>query len=88
MPLWFFPVLLVTCAVISLISAIYLFLHLQAVARIFRGTADIVPAPVGRRASRKSIFLALTLFNFGWIASILIWIFALSGGANAALSTG
>lgn len=83
MPLWFFPAILVVCAVISLASAIYLFLHLQAVARIFRGTADIVPAPVRRRASRNSIFLALVLFNAGWIACILIWIFALSGGANA-----
>jgi len=62
MPLWFFPALLGLCAAISAFSGIWLLLHLQAVASLFSGKADIVPAPSPPRVSRKAVILALVLF--------------------------
>ena len=82
MPLWFFPLLLAFCGVASLVAGIWLLLHLQALAVLFRGNADIVPSPKAPRASRASIWLALAVFNLGWIASISIWVFVISGEAN------
>lgn len=82
MPIWFFPALLALSAVTSLAAGVWLLLHAQAVAVLFRGHGDIVPAPSKPRKSRKSVLLALALFNLGWIASIAIWSFAISGEAN------
>lgn len=82
MPLWFFPALLGLCAVTSVVSGIWLLLHLQAVASLFAGRGDVVPAPTPPRASRKTVIVALILFNAGWIAAILIWVFVMGGGAN------
>ena len=82
MPIWFFPALLALCAVVTLAAGIWLLLHAQAVAVLFRGHADIVPAPRKAKASRRAVWLALALFNLGWIASIAIWTLAISGEAN------
>jgi hypothetical protein len=82
MPLWFFPVLLALCAIVALLSGIWLLLHLQAIATMFRGTGDVVPAPTARRASRKAVWIAFALFNLGWMASVAIWVFTASGEAN------
>lgn len=82
MPLWFFPALLALCAVVALLSGIWLLLHLQAIAAMVRGHANVVPAPSKPRASRKAVWIAFALFNLGWIGSVAIWTFALTGGAN------
>jgi hypothetical protein len=82
MPLWFFPALLGLCAVLALLSGLWLLLHLQAVATMVRGHADVVPAPSKPRASRGAVWTAFALFNLGWIASVAIWTFALTGEAN------
>ncbi len=88
MPLWFFPALLGLCAVTSVLSGIWLLLHLQAVASLFAGRADIVPAPTRPKASRKSVILALILFNAGWIAAIAIWLLVMEGAANQVVQAG
>ena len=85
MPMWFFPALLALCAVMALVSGLWLLLHLQAVATMFRGHGDIVPAPGKPRASRRAVLTAFALFNLGWIASVAIWTFALTGEANEAV---
>lgn len=82
MPIWFFPALLALSAVVSIAAGIWLLLHAQAVATLFRGHGDVVPGPRKARASKKAVLLALALFNGGWIASIAIWTLALSGAAN------
>lgn len=84
MPLWFFPGLLGLFAVVSLVTGIWLLLHLPDVARIFSGTRDgeIVPGPMKRRASPSAVWFALLLFNAGWIACIIIWVFVMAGQAN------
>lgn len=82
MPIWFFPALLALSAVVSIAAGIWLLLHAQAVAVLFRRHGDMVPAPRKPRASRGSVLLALLLFNLGWIASVAIWSFVISGEAN------
>ena len=85
MPIWFFPALLALSAVVSLAAGIWLLLHAQAVAVFFRRHGDMVPAPHKPRASRGAVFLALALFNLGWISSIAIWTFAITSEANDAV---
>lgn len=90
MPLWFFPVLLVVCAITSLVAALWLLIHLQDVARVFRNTGanELVPQPAApRTASKRSIWLAILLFNAGWIACLAIWVLVISGDANAIVSS-
>jgi hypothetical protein len=82
MPMWFFPALLALAAVVALAAGVWLLLHAQAVAVLFRNRGDIVPAPRKPHASRGAVLLALALFNLGWIASVAIWTFAISGEAN------
>lgn len=84
MPLWFFPALLGLFAVLSLVSGIWLLLHLPDVARLFRGDRDgeMVPGRTKRRATHGAVWLALILFNAGWIACLVIWVFVIGGDAN------
>lgn len=82
MPIWFFPALLALSAVVALGTGVWLLIHAQAVATLFRRHGDVVPAPRKPRASKGAVLLALILFNAGWIASVAIWSFAISGEAN------
>ena len=84
MPLWFLPALIALFAVISLAAGIWLLLHLRDVARVFRGDrpGEMVRGPGRRTASSAAVWTALVIFNAGWIACIVIWIFVLSGEAN------
>ena len=84
MPLWFLPALIALFAVVSLAAGIWLLLHLRDVARIFRGDkpGEMVRGPGRRRATPAEVWIALLIFNAGWIACIVIWIFVLSGEAN------
>lgn len=84
MPLWFFPALLGLFVIVSLVSFIWLLLHLPDVARVFRGDreGEIIPGPATRRASRARVWLMLILFNAGWVGCLIIWSSVISGGAN------
>ena len=82
MPIWFFPALLALSAIVALGAGIWLLIHAQAVATLFRKHGDVVPAPRAPRASKGAVLTALLLFNAGWIASVAIWSFAISGEAN------
>ncbi|HEV7314055.1 hypothetical protein [Sphingopyxis sp.] len=85
MPLWFFPSLMGILATLSLLAAIWLVIHLRDVASLFSSdtSSDIVRGPGRRRASRARVWFVLFIFNTGWIASLLIWIFVIGGYANA-----
>lgn len=84
MPLWFLPALIAIFAVVSLAAGIWLLLHLRDVARVFRGDrpGEMVRGPGRRRATPTAVWTALVIFNAGWIACIVIWIFVLGGEAN------
>ncbi|HCB78941.1 hypothetical protein BA950_03630 [Erythrobacter sp. SAORIC-644] len=71
-------------AVVSLGAGIWLLLHLRDVARVFRGNrpGELVRGPGKRRATPAAVWTALIIFNAGWIACIVIWIFVLGGEAN------
>lgn len=85
MPLWFFPALMGLFAIVSLLTGIWLLLHLRDVARVFSGDeeGEMVEGPGKRTASRAQVWLFLVIFNAGWIAALAIWIFAIGGDANA-----
>lgn len=85
MPLWFFPFLIGILATFSLIAGIWLVLHLRDLVGLFSDDTsnDIVRGPGKRRASGARVWLVLLIFNAGWIASLLIWIFVIEGYANA-----
>lgn len=85
MPLWFFPALLGLFAVVSLAAGLWLLLHMRDVARVFSGKreGEVVAGPGRRHASQSAVWLALAVFNVGWIACVLIWVFAIGGDANA-----
>lgn len=77
MPLWSAQAIIAFFAVMAMLSGIWLLLNLRAIARTFRGTADLRPGPGPRGPSRKAVWTAFILFNLGWIVSIAIWIWAM-----------
>lgn len=85
MPLWFFPALLGLLAIISLTAGLWLLLHMRDVARVFSGKreGELVPGPGGRHASHRAVWIAILVFNAGWIACVLLWLFTIGGDANA-----
>lgn len=87
MPLWIIPALIGALATISMIAAIWLLLHLPDVARVFsnKRPGGIVRSSGRKAASRGAVWLALILFNGGWIACVLLWILVMGGDANAAV---
>ena len=84
MPLWFLPALMAFFAVVSLAAGMWLLLHLPDVARLFRGEkpGQMVRGPGRRRATPAAVWTALAIFNLGWIACVVIWVFVLEGEAN------
>ena len=77
MPLWFYPALIGLCATVSVIAGIWLFVNLPSVVKLFSGSADLVRGRAKRTVSAKAVWLAIILFNSGWIACILIYIFVI-----------
>lgn len=65
-------------------AGIWLILHLQALASVFSGRADVVPSPKRPRASRRAVWIAFGVFNAGWIASFAIYFIAMNGAAGTA----
>jgi hypothetical protein len=82
MPLWIFPALLAAAAIVTLVSGIWLLLHLTALARTFAGNADLVPAPSRPRASRRAIRLGLGAFGAGLLVTLVVLVIVVSGLAN------
>ena len=83
MPLWLYPTLFAGAVIVTLIAAIWLLLHLTALARTFAGNADIVPSPKPAKASRRTVRIALAAFVIGLFSTLTLQILALTGVANA-----
>lgn len=80
--MWIVPFALAVCAVASLIAGIWLVIHLPAVMRVFGRHADIVPPRGRRRVPPHKVLLMLVIFNAGWIAAVVIWVWVIGGDAN------
>ncbi|WP_305097165.1 hypothetical protein [Croceibacterium aestuarii] len=77
-------ILFAVCAIASLLAGVWLLLHLPSVVALFARNRAI--APSGRpHASRAMTWFMLALFNLGWIACVLIWIWIIGGDANQAI---
>ena len=83
MPLWLFPTLFAVAVIVTLVAAIWLLLHLTAVARTFAGNADIVPSDKPARTSRRAVRLAIAAFVIGLLSTVTLQILAFTGIANA-----
>ncbi|MEL7738512.1 hypothetical protein AAG614_09035 [Citromicrobium bathyomarinum] len=85
MPPWLLPALMGSLATTSLIAGIWLLLHLPDVARIFAAAGrGVIIRNSGRNyASHGAVWLALILFNGGWIACLALWIFVIGSDSAA-----
>lgn len=72
MPVWLLPAILAVSALITMISGIWLALHLTALTRTYAGVADVVPSPARPRASRAAVRLAVALFISGTLVSLVV----------------
>lgn len=88
MPLWFLPALLGLFILVSLAAGVWLMLHLRDIARIFQGDrpGELAPGPGRRHAGKAAVWAVLLIFNGGWIASVLLWVFVMSGEANTVVN--
>lgn len=82
MPLWLFPALFAVSVIVTLVAAIWLLLHLTALARTFAGTADVVPSPKPANASRPAVRFALAAFVVGLLSTVTLQVLAFTGVAN------
>lgn len=82
MPLWVPQVLLALAILLTAASGTWLLINLRSVARLFRSTGEIVPGPGRRLASKGTVVAMLIAFNVGWIGSIAIWSWVMTGEAN------
>lgn len=69
------PVLLALSAIVSVAAMIWLLVNARGVARLFaRSHNELEPgAKLGPQPERRSVWIALALFNLGWIAAVAIW---------------
>lgn len=72
MPVWLLPAILAVSALITMISGIWLALHLTALTRTYGCVADVVPSPARPRASRAAVRLAVALFISGTLVSLAV----------------
>ncbi len=86
MPLWFFPALLGLSGVVTMAAGIWLLLHLTALARMFAGRADIVPARARPLASRRTLKRMLAAFLGGGLVTLATLTIVVSGLANALIA--
>ena len=82
MSLWLFSAVFAAAVIVTLISGIWLLLHLTAAARAAKGNADVVPSPKAPRASRGAVRLALIAFIGGLLLTLTMQILAMTGAAN------
>ena len=82
MPLWLFPTIFAVAIIVTLISGIWLLLHLTALARTFSGNADVVPSPKRPHASRTAVRIALIAFTLGLLVTLTMQVLSMTGIAN------
>ncbi|GAB5349719.1 hypothetical protein [Alteriqipengyuania sp. 357] len=89
MPLWFSGALLGSSATLYLTCGLWLLMHLPDAARIFStGQSRAFVRGTGRQfASPGAVWFAVLVFNGGWIARVLLWVFAIAGNTCGTTGT-
>ena len=85
MPLWSFQAMFAFAVIATLVSGIWLLIHLTAVTRTFAGNADIVPSPEQPRMSPAAVRSVLAAFAVGLMATLAFVILVWTGAAQAGL---
>lgn len=80
-----FSVAFALAVIVTLVSGVWLVIHLTAVARFFSGKADIIPSPKRPAAPRSRVMIVLALFLLGLAATIGLQILAMTSDAGAVL---
>jgi len=78
-----FPLLFALAIIVTLVTGIWLLVHLTSVASLFSGKGDIVPSPRRPRVPRGRVVLVMVLFAAGLAATIGMQILAMSSNASA-----
>lgn len=78
-----FPLLFAFAIIVTLVTGIWLLVHLTSVASLFSGKGDIVPSPRRPRVPRGRVVLVMVLFAAGLAATIGMQILAMSSNASA-----
>lgn len=80
-----FPLLFALAIIVTLVSGIWLLLHLTSLASLFAGKGDVVPGRRRPRAPRGRVVLFLVLFSVGLVATIGMQVLAMTSSASALL---
>lgn len=67
--------LLALSGIISIVAMLWMIANARAVVRAFdRPRNDLEPGPLlARKPARRHVWMAILLFNLGWIAAVAIW---------------
>jgi len=72
MLIWLLPLFLVVAVVATMVSGIWLVLHLTALVRAFEGKGGLVQARVFPRVGRRAVRRVLAVFVGGAAATLVI----------------
>ena len=86
MPLAIVQILLALSILLTVVAGLWLMINARSLAWLFRKSDAIDPGPsTGRRPRlqpRGMVLAVLVAFNIGWIASVVIWSWAITEEAS------
>ena len=76
MIIWLLPLLVIVTAVVTMLSGVWLLLHLTALVRMLADKTDLVPAKAFPRVPRRAVRTALGVFLGGTATTLAIVVLA------------
>ncbi|HTK72338.1 MAG TPA: hypothetical protein VL331_07590 [Croceibacterium sp.] len=76
MIIWLLPLLVIVTALVTMLSGVWLLLHLTALVRMLADKTDLVPAKAFPRVPRRAVRTALGVFLGGTATTLAIVVLA------------
>jgi hypothetical protein len=76
MLIWLLPLLVIVTALVTMLSGVWLLLHLTALVRMLADRTDLVPAKAFPRVPRRAVRTALGVFLGGTATTLAIVVLA------------
>jgi hypothetical protein len=76
MIIWLLPLLVIVTALVTILSGVWLLLHLTALVRMLADKTDLVPAKAFPRVPRRAVRTALGVFLGGTATTLAIVVLA------------
>jgi hypothetical protein len=76
MLIWLLPLLVIVTAVVTMLSGVWLLLHLTALVRMLADRTDLIPAKAFPRVPRRAVRTALGVFLGGTATTLAIVVLA------------